>query len=104
MPPKNLKVTIILLCVGFLLAVIIGVTVGLAVSTTQNIQNAESLQDIKPALPTQILDRNERLITQFFSEEKREMVSIDEIPDHLIDAVLTREDQYFYQHKGFRIV
>jgi penicillin-binding protein 1A len=104
MPPKNLKVTIILLCVGFLLAVIIGVTVGLAVSTTQNIQNAESLQDIKPALPTQILDRNERLITQFFSEEKREMVSIDEIPDHLIDAVLTREDQYFYRHKGFRIV
>ncbi len=104
MPPKNLKVTVILLGVGFLLAVIIGVTVGLALATTKNIQNAESLQDIKPALPTRILDRNGRLITQFFSEEKREIVSIDEIPDHLIDAVLTREDKYFYRHKGFRIV
>ena len=104
MPPKKLRVAIVLLSIGFVLAVTIGVTLGLALATTKNIQNAENLQDTKPALPTQILDYQGRLITQFFSEEKREIVSIDEIPKHLIDALLTREDQYFYQHKGFRIV
>jgi len=104
MPPKKLKVAIVLLSIGFVLAITIGIALGLALATTKNIQNAENLQDIKPALPTQILDYQGRVITQFFSEEKREIVSIDEIPKHLIDAVLTREDQYFYQHKGFRIV
>ncbi len=104
MPARNRKVTIVLLSVGFAVAIIIGVALGLALATTKNIQNAENLQDSKPALPTQVLDRNGRLITQFFSEEKREIVSIDEIPKHLIDAILTREDQFFYKHKGFRIV
>jgi penicillin-binding protein 1A len=104
MPPKRLKLTIALLSIGFVIAIIVGVTLGLALATTKNIQNAENLQDSKPALPTQILDYQGRLITQFFSEEKREIVSIDEIPKHLIDAILTREDQFFYEHKGFRIV
>ncbi|MBN1836901.1 MAG: PBP1A family penicillin-binding protein [Spirochaetales bacterium] len=104
MPPRKRNLTIVLLVVGFLAAVAIGATLGLALATTRNIQTAESLQDSKPALPTQILDRNGLLITQFFSEEKREIVSIDEMPRHLLDALLTREDQYFYEHKGFRIV
>jgi penicillin-binding protein 1A len=104
MPPKRLKLTIALLSIGFVIAIIVGVTLGLALATTKNIQNAENLQDSKPALPTQILDYQGRLITQFFSEEKREIVSIDEVPKHLIDALLTREDQFFYEHKGFRIV
>ncbi len=104
MPPKRLRLTIALLSIGFVIAIIVGVTLGLALATTKNIQNAEHLQDTKPALPTQILDYQGRLITQFFSEEKREIVSFDELPKHLIDAILTREDQFFYEHKGFRIV
>lgn len=104
MPPKRLRLTIALLSIGFVIAIIVGVTLGLALATSKNIQNAENLQDTKPALPTQILDYQGRLITQFFSEEKREIVSFDELPKHLIDAILTREDQFFYEHKGFRIV
>ena len=94
MPPKRLRLTIALLSIGFVIAIIVGVTLGLALATTKNIQNAENLQDTKPALPTQILDYQGRLITQFFSEEKREIVSFDELPKHLIDAILTREDQF----------
>ena len=104
MPRRKRNITFLLLGIGFVVAVAIGVTVGLALATTRNIQTAESMQDIRPALPTQILDRNGTLITQFFSEEKREIISIDKMPRHLLDAVLTREDQYFYQHKGFRIL
>ncbi len=89
---------------GFSLAVLIGITLGLAISATKNIQNLEQLQQHKPALPTQILDSQGRLITQFFSDEKREIVSINEFPKSLIQALLTREDQYYYDHHGFRIM
>jgi penicillin-binding protein 1A len=103
MPATKRKVTYLLLALGFLMAIFIGIGLGLALATTRNLESTGILQEIRPALPTQILDRNDRLITEFFSEEKREIVSLDELPRHLIDAVITREDKYFYQHKGFRV-
>jgi len=103
MPEKRRLVTLILLGAGFLVAVILGITLGLSLGATRNIQRAGSLQENKPALPTQILDRNGELVTEFFSEEKRELVSIDQMPRHLIDALLTREDRDFYKHRGFRL-
>ncbi|MBA7623425.1 Penicillin-binding protein 1A [subsurface metagenome] len=104
MPRTKKIITTLLLVIGFLSAVTIGFTLGFALAATRNIQNLENLQEHKPALPTKILDRNGRLITQFFSEEKREIVSIDEIPKFLINALLTREDQHFYDHHGFRVM
>jgi len=103
MPEKRRLVTLILLGCGFLVAVILGITLGLSLGATRNIQRAGSLQEHKSALPTQILDRNGELVTEFFSEEKRELVSIDQMPRHLIDALLTREDRDFYKHRGFRL-
>ena len=55
------------------------------------------------ALPTRIYDTNNNLITELFSDEKREIVPLEEIPQHLINAVLTREDQKFYNHIGFSL-
>ena len=104
MPRRNRLITFLFLFIGFFSSILIGLALGFALSATRNIQSLENLQEHKPALPTQILDRNGKLITQFFSDEKREIISIDEIPDHLINAVLTREDQYFYEHSGFRIM
>ncbi|OHD72683.1 MAG: penicillin-binding protein [Spirochaetes bacterium RBG_16_67_19] len=103
MPEKRRLVTLILLGAGFLIAVVLGITLGLTLGATRNIQQTGSLQEHKPALPTQILDRNGELVTEFFSEEKRELVSIDQVPRHLIDALLTREDRDFYKHRGFRL-
>ncbi len=104
MPRRNRFITVLLLVIGFSISIVIGLSLGLALAATKNIQSLENLQEHKPALPTQILDRNGKLITQFFSDEKREIVSIDEIPKHLINALLTREDEYFYKHHGFRLM
>jgi penicillin-binding protein 1A len=92
----------ILIVAGFVLSILIGIGMGTALAATRRIQSMDQFEEHKPALPTQILDRKERLITQFFSEEKREIVSIDEIPKSIIHAILTREDKFFYQHHGFR--
>ncbi|MDR2028491.1 MAG: PBP1A family penicillin-binding protein [Treponema sp.] len=81
----------------------IGIALGLSLAETVNIKNQENFQEFAPALPTKILDINGTLITEFSADEKRELVSLNELPRHLIYAVLAREDPDFYNHKGFSI-
>ncbi|MDR2758763.1 MAG: PBP1A family penicillin-binding protein [Spirochaetaceae bacterium] len=80
-----------------------GISLGLSLAQTVNIKNQENFQEFAPALPTKILDVNGILITEFSADEKRELISLNELPRHLIHAVLAREDPDFYNHKGFSI-
>lgn len=81
----------------------VGAGLGLAFAGTRNIRGLDIYETGRPALPTQLLDRHGRLITEFFSVEKREIIRFEELPPHLIDALLTREDRHFYRHPGFRV-
>ncbi len=96
-------VTHILLGLAAVLAIAIGVASGLAIAATKNIQSIEDIGRDQPALPSQILDRNGQLITEFFQEEKREIVSIEEIPRYMVYALITREDNEFFEHNGFSL-
>ncbi|MDR0730606.1 MAG: PBP1A family penicillin-binding protein, partial [Treponema sp.] len=84
-------------------AIGIGIGLGLSLAETANIKNQENFVEFAPALPTKILDINGNLITEFSADEKRELVSLSELPRHLIYAVLAREDPDFYNHKGFSV-
>ena len=83
--------------------VVIGVGLGLSLAETANIKNQENFIEFAPALPTKILDINGTLITEFSADEKRELISLSELPRHLIHAILAREDPDFYNHRGFSI-
>ena len=85
-------------------AVLLGIVAGLSIAETVNVRNQENFVEFAPALPTKILDINGELITEFSSEEKRELVSIDALPRHLIHAVIAREDKDFYKHRGFSLI
>ncbi|WP_083963617.1 penicillin-binding protein 1A [Spirochaeta cellobiosiphila] len=85
-------------------AIFIGSLLGWALGSSQNIQNSEKFGQSNPALPTQILDINGNLITEFFSDEKREIVPITQLPDNLVKSLVTREDQNFFKHSGFDIM
>jgi len=76
---------------------------GLSLAETTNIRNQENFAEFTPALPTRILDTNGILITEFAADERRELVSLDELPRHLINAVLVREDVDFFNHRGFTV-
>lgn len=65
--------------------------------------NNEHFSEFGTTLPTRLLDINGELITEFSSDEKRKVVEISELPQHLIDALITREDNTFFQHNGFSI-
>ncbi len=92
MRPRRKVWTQVIVGLAVVLAVAMGIALGLAVAATRNTEKLKSFGEYQPALPTEILDRDGRLITQFFSDEKRELVTLDEIPQHLIHAVLARED------------
>ncbi|HYD09735.1 MAG TPA: PBP1A family penicillin-binding protein [Acidimicrobiales bacterium] len=49
---------------------------------------------------TRLFDAHGRLITQLEAEENRENVSLSELPQHLLDAVVAIEDSRFWEHKG----
>ncbi|MCL2880003.1 MAG: transglycosylase domain-containing protein, partial [Treponema sp.] len=86
-----------------IIAVAIGIGLGLSLAGTSNIENQENFVEFAPALPTKILDINGTLITEFSADEKRELVSLSDLPRHLIYAVLAREDPDFYKHHGFSV-
>ena len=83
--------------------IIVGIVLGFTIAETSNIRNQENFYSFAPALPTRILDINGNLITEFAADERRVLVSINDLPQHLIYAVLAREDPDFFNHPGFSI-
>lgn len=90
------------LCI-ILAAGVFGVALGLLLAETQNTKNVENFTEFNTALPTRLLDINGEIITEFSSDEKRELISLDQLPHHMRNALLTREDRSFYQHRGFSV-
>ncbi|MDR2470966.1 MAG: PBP1A family penicillin-binding protein [Treponema sp.] len=83
--------------------VLMGIGLGLGIAVTGNIENRENQDELNPALPTRLLDSAGELVTEFSADEKRELITLGELPRHLILAVLAREDPDFYNHRGFSL-
>jgi penicillin-binding protein 1A len=47
-----------------------------------------------------VLDRAGQVMTTLFVEEDRQPITLADVPQHLIDAVLAIEDRRFYEHDG----
>ncbi len=54
-------------------------------------------------LTTHIRDRNGKLLYKIYRTQNRTLVSLKDLPLHLIQAVLAIEDKNFYNHKGFSL-
>lgn len=98
---KIRKSTYVLVIGLFFFAVVFGASLGAALASTRTIINNENFTEFQTALPTKLLDVNGELITELASEEKREIISIKKLPQHVIDALISREDHLFYRHHGF---
>ncbi|MDR1468958.1 MAG: PBP1A family penicillin-binding protein [Spirochaetaceae bacterium] len=90
-----------LVCVVLIAAVAAGL--GLALAYTENTIREENFTEFAPDLPTKVLDIHGNLVTEFTGEQKRELVTLAELPRHLINAALAREDPAFFRHKGFTV-
>jgi len=98
---KIKKSPIIISAIVFVFLVLSGMLLGWTLAETKNIKNSEYITEFDIALPTKLLDINGEVITEFASDEKREIIAYQQLPQHMIDALITREDRIFFSHNGF---
>ncbi|MCR4580847.1 MAG: PBP1A family penicillin-binding protein [Treponema sp.] len=100
---KVKKSGVVFLLLLFLSSILIGMSFGWLISETVNIKNSEYITEFDTALPTKLLDINGEVITEFASDEKREIIAYQDLPQKMIDALITREDRVFFSHNGFNL-
>lgn len=62
--------------------------------------DTDNLLKVKTPLPIQVLDSEGSPIAQFFSENRDPLTDYQELPQNLIDALISTEDTRFFSHKG----
>ncbi len=60
------------------------------------------LENYRPQIPSRLLDSKGNLIQEVFGSlgENRQQVTLEELPKHLVNAVVATEDKRFYDHFG----
>jgi len=99
---KILKTTIILFLFLFLLG---GIILTLVFSwASKDLPDPDKLLERETSQSTKVYDRQGKTVLyEIFTEERRTLVDIREIPRWLIFATITTEDREFYEHPGFNI-
>jgi penicillin-binding protein 1A len=80
----------------FCLLMVVGVAM---VTAYPNLPDISDLADYKPKLPLRVFTADGQLMGEF-GEERRNLTPIKEIPQIMKDAVLSIEDNRFYDHGG----
>jgi len=71
---------------------------------SRNLPDPNRLMERQIAQSTKIYDRTGKTILyEIHGDQKRTLVSLDEIPEYLINATIAIEDKDFYKHGGFSV-
>ena len=76
-----------------------GGAVAFYLSFLQDLPNLRNIQDYRPPLSSRVLDRESRVVGAF-AYERRRLVPVGEIPEHVQLAFVASEDGGFFEHKG----
>src|SRR3954468_14539011 len=68
-----------------------------------NLPSLQALTEYQPKIPLRVYTAEGTLIGEF-GEERRAVVSVDEVPPQLKAAIIAAEDERFYQHPGIDYV
>ncbi|MCF0247197.1 MAG: penicillin-binding protein, partial [Synergistes sp.] len=68
---------------------------------TETLPTYQDILEHEPSLATVVYDRNGKVVTQLF-KENRTWVKLDDISPWMIKAALAAEDDSFYEHSGIR--
>ena len=97
---------IFLKLLGVLLGLTAAVVVAVAVFTftlMPDLPSIDSLKDVPLKVPLRVYTTQGRLMAEF-GEERREPVRIEQVPEKLVQAILSAEDDRFYSHPGVDFV
>ncbi|KLN66912.1 penicillin-binding protein 1A [Vibrio sp. VPAP30] len=77
----------------------VGTIFGFYLYVKPELPDVATLKDVKLQTPMQVFSQDGKLISQF-GEKRRIPVAYDDIPQHLIEALIATEDSRFYDHPG----
>jgi len=103
---KNKFTRLVLIYFSILCLLSIGVAYGvyyLFKINTNNLPSPSELINYEISLPSKVYDCRGKLI-HTFATEQRALIDYDDLPQHLIDAILSTEDNNFYHHFGIDLV
>ncbi len=86
----------------FVLSFILGLGGGVLIKWHSELPSLEQLENIQPNLVTKIYSADSVLLKEFYIE-RRFIVSYDQLPKQLINAVIVTEDRDFFNHWGMNI-
>ncbi len=81
--------------------VILGLGIGIAAIQyfSRDLPSTARLEMIEPSLKTRVFAADSSLVGEYYIED-RALVSLEDIPQYLIDAIVATEDRKFYDHWG----
>jgi penicillin-binding protein 1A len=91
----------ILLLTGFIGGVLS--MVGLYQYYSKDLPKIKTLSDYYPPQVTEVFDNSGEKIAEFY-KEKRIVIPLKQMPEHLIKAFISAEDSRFYEHGGIDLV
>ena len=94
---KTIKISIAILMAIFTGILVFGIVS--YVYFTTDIPSVEALKTYGPPTVTKFYSDDGEVIEEFFTE-KREVIFLSRMPNHLIQAFVAGEDSRFFQHKG----
>ncbi len=77
----------------------LGTGIGVYRAILQNLPDISALEKYEPSIITYIYADNGEVIGEY-AFQKRIEVTYDQLPQHLIDAIVATEDPRFYKHNG----
>lgn len=77
--------------------------IGLVAKYNSELPDMIELAQYKPLLVTEVFDRNNKKFGEFF-REKRILTPYEQIPQHLIHAFVSAEDDTFFKHDGINLL
>src|SRR6202162_3927268 len=82
-----------------LVSILVGATAGLLLVYTTDLPQVDALEAYRPSSITELYDDQERVIGSF-ALQRRVVVSYDDFPPVLREALVSIEDKDFYRHSG----
>jgi penicillin-binding protein 1A len=85
-----------------LIAALIGGSVGLIIYSFWDLPEVRSLEEYKPSITSKVYSDNNRLLAEFYVEN-RTPVTLADVPETFLQALIATEDSRFYKHPGIDI-
>ena len=94
---KIVSIVVLIIALGF-----VGGTIIVAWAS-KDLPDPNRLTERQVAQSTKMYDRTgEHLLYEIFADQKRTLVELEDVSEHIVHGVIATEDTKFYEHKGIR--